>query len=260
MNMISSTSAPYLLHTERRGNAKATYGNRFRDAVEQEKDKSNITESTAEIAVNEMDRVRKEEAAETADVVPADVDPLKAIEEMTGVSVNTKPTTGLTNEDIAYFREKYGNGFTAENMETDSWGLSGVSQDENGKTILTEGINYYGNKQTKELFDELAKKNVISKRDALYASGGCVKCFNIPCNIWELTSEKLQEFNKLNAEITQPDFEDGKSYSWDEYMKKRLGVIDKLRNRNDFRYPKEVLDNWQRSLEKTRDVLSRIFG
>ena len=43
-------------------------------------------------------------------------------------------------------------------------------------------------------------------------------------------------------------------------MKKRLGVIDKLRNRNDFRYPKEVLDNWQRSLERTRDVLSRIFG
>ena len=260
MNMISSTSAPYLLHTERSGNAKATYGNRFRDAVEQEKDKSNITESAAEIAVNEMDRVRKEEAAETADIVPADVDPLKAIEEMTGVSVNTKPTTGLTNEDIAYFREKYGNGFTAENMETDSWGLSGVSQDENGKTILTEGINYYGNKQTKELFDELAEKNVISKRDALYASGGCVKCFNIPCNIWELTAEKLQEFNKLNAEITQPDFEDGKSYSWDEYMKKRLGVIDKLRNRNDFRYPKEVLDNWQRSLERTRDVLSQIFG
>ena len=223
---------------------------------------ANTNNSTAHKKSNEAFCIPNTEIEDTEKNVSifADVDPFQAMEKMTGIAVNTEPTTGLTDEDIAYFREKYGNGFTAENMETKGNGLSGVSKDENGKTILAEGIHYYGNEQTKELFDELAEKNVISKRDALYASGGCVKCFNIPCNIWELTAEKLQEFNRLNAEMMQPDFEDGKNYSWDEYMKKRLGVIDRLRNSNDFLYHPSILDNWQRSLEKTRAVLNQIFG
>lgn len=63
MNMISSTSAPYLLHAERSGKPRETYGNRFRDVLEKEKAENKIVVSAAEIAVNEMDRVRKEEAA-----------------------------------------------------------------------------------------------------------------------------------------------------------------------------------------------------
>lgn len=66
MNMISSTSAPYLLHTERSGKEKATFGNRFRDILEKEQNESKIEVSAAEIAVNEMDRVRKEEAAQNS--------------------------------------------------------------------------------------------------------------------------------------------------------------------------------------------------
>lgn len=63
MNMVSSSKAPYLLHAERSGQPRETYGNRFRDTLEKEKAKNNITESAAEIAVNEMDKVRKENAA-----------------------------------------------------------------------------------------------------------------------------------------------------------------------------------------------------
>ena len=57
-NMISSTTAPYMLYTERSGKPRETYGNRFSDALEKEKAKNNIVESAAEIAVNEMDNVR----------------------------------------------------------------------------------------------------------------------------------------------------------------------------------------------------------
>ncbi len=64
MNMISSAKAPYLLYSEKSGKPKATYGNRFSDALEKEKSENNIVESAAEIAVNEMDSVRKEEAVQ----------------------------------------------------------------------------------------------------------------------------------------------------------------------------------------------------
>lgn len=61
MNMISSATAPYLLHAERSDKPRETYGNRFRDALEKEKAENNIVVSAAEIAVNEMDKARKEE-------------------------------------------------------------------------------------------------------------------------------------------------------------------------------------------------------
>lgn len=64
MNMISSATAPYLLHAERSGKPRETYGNRFSDALEKEKAINNITVSAAEIAVNEMDKARTEEAVQ----------------------------------------------------------------------------------------------------------------------------------------------------------------------------------------------------
>lgn len=64
MNMISTTTAPYLLYSEKSGKPKQTYGNRFRDVLEQEKAKNEITVSAAEIAVNEMNKARKENVSE----------------------------------------------------------------------------------------------------------------------------------------------------------------------------------------------------
>lgn len=64
MNMISSATAPYLLHAERSGKPRETYGNRFRDALEKEKAENNIVVSAEEIAVNEMDKARIEEAVQ----------------------------------------------------------------------------------------------------------------------------------------------------------------------------------------------------
>lgn len=66
MNMISSTSAPYLLHVECSGKEKQTFGNRFRDILEKEKAENKMFVSAAEIAVNEMDRVRKEETVKNS--------------------------------------------------------------------------------------------------------------------------------------------------------------------------------------------------
>lgn len=81
MNMISSSTAPYLLYSELSGKPKQTYGNRFSDALEKEKAENNITESAAEIAVNEMDKARKG---------------------------STEPSYTVTEEEAEYFREKYG--------------------------------------------------------------------------------------------------------------------------------------------------------
>lgn len=64
MNMISSATAPYLLHAEKSGKSRETYGNRFRDVLEKEKAENKIVVSAAEIAVNEMDKARKEEAVQ----------------------------------------------------------------------------------------------------------------------------------------------------------------------------------------------------
>ncbi|MBD5141702.1 MAG: hypothetical protein HDT25_09870 [Ruminococcus sp.] len=85
-NMISSATAPYLLYGERSGKPRETYGNRFSDALEKEKAQNNIVESAAEIAVNEMDNVRKE----------------------------TAPSYTVTEEEAEYFREKYGEEYDEE--------------------------------------------------------------------------------------------------------------------------------------------------
>ncbi|MBD5141701.1 MAG: hypothetical protein HDT25_09865 [Ruminococcus sp.] len=79
-NMISSPTNPYMLYAERSGKPRETYGNRFSDALEKEKAENGITESAAEIAVNEMDNVRK----------------------------GTAPSYTVTEEEAEYFREKYG--------------------------------------------------------------------------------------------------------------------------------------------------------
>ena len=84
-NMISSATAPYLLYGERSGKPRETYGNRFSDALEKEKAENNITESAAEIAVNEMDKARKDE-----------------------------PSYTVTEEEAEYFREKYGEEYDEE--------------------------------------------------------------------------------------------------------------------------------------------------
>lgn len=63
-NMISSATAPYLLYGERSDKPRETYGNRFRDVLEKEKAENKIVVSAAEIAVNEMDKARKEEAVQ----------------------------------------------------------------------------------------------------------------------------------------------------------------------------------------------------
>lgn len=85
MNMISSTTAPYLLYAEQSGKPRETYGNRFSDALEEEKAKNNIAVSAAEIAVNEMNRVRTEQPGYT-----------------------------VTEEEAEYFREKYGEEYNEE--------------------------------------------------------------------------------------------------------------------------------------------------
>lgn len=89
MNMISSATSPYLLHAERSGKPRETYGNRFSDALEKEKAENGITESAVEIAVNEMDKARKEEAI-------------------------SEPSYTVTEEEAEFFREKYGEEYDEE--------------------------------------------------------------------------------------------------------------------------------------------------
>ena len=70
--------------------------------------------------------------------VASDVDPLQVIEEMTGRITSSKPSYSVTEAEAEYFREKYG--------------------------------EKYNDDDPFKLFDELAEKNIISRKDAKIAS------------------------------------------------------------------------------------------
>ncbi|MDE7289247.1 MAG: hypothetical protein K2N71_07085, partial [Oscillospiraceae bacterium] len=299
---ISSSKSPYLLQIERSNKPKATFGNRFRVAINEEEAKQTTETAEEEEATKEYtekdpnesyalppeeeprdeycDNIKDAESEyflekygekfndsdmskllDELDETKDGVDPLQAMEEMTGVSVNTNPAGSLSDEDIEYFRSKYGNGFTAENMKMSGYGLKGLVQDEYGNMIVHQGIYHYGNDLTKSFFNELFGKGIISRNDYIYASGGSISCPQLGTSInIMLRDDELEKQMEYVRQMLQPDFEEGETYTWDEYMQMRLDVIDKLRGRDDLDYSKGVLDNWQRSLEKTRAVLDRIFG
>lgn len=224
MNMISSTSAPYLLYAEQSGKPRETYGNRFSDALEEEKAKNNIAVSAPEIAVNEMNRVRTEQ-----------------------------PSYTVTEEEAEYFREKYGEEYDEENPYQLFYELSekniishddAVSSSGYGHIILVYGPVHSGCNIKHLLEQGLAKESYSNKH------GWCnsyydrfMGSYDKEITTWLDVSQREYDFWQylidLDERLVTPDG------TYFQSSKEQMNV--------DFRRECE-------SILKVKDVLSQIFG
>ncbi|MCM1330329.1 MAG: hypothetical protein NC253_12925 [Ruminococcus sp.] len=231
MNMISTATAPYLLYSEKSGKPKQTYGNRFSDALEQEQAENEITVSAAEIAVNEMNRERTE---------------------------STEPTYTVTEEEAAYFREKYGEEYNAN----EPFGI----------------------------FNELAEKNIVSTEDANAASRK-----NRACTVEGFPStaviDKLLAANgghytfcNLKFNFSQSDYPDCGGSTYDSYRGSKNAPITTWEDyvEDNYNYYRYLMENYTvlryfsgepyvtdvegvfasrcESAERVQNVLTQIFG
>lgn len=224
MNMISSTSAPYLLYAEQSGKPRETYGNRFSDALEEEKAKNNIAVSAPEIAVNEMNRVRTEQ-----------------------------PSYTVTEEEAEYFREKYGKEYDEEKPYQLFYELSekniishddAVSSSGYGHIILVYGPVHSGCNIKHLLEQGLAKESYSNKH------GWCnsyydrfMGSYDKEITTWLDVSQREYDFWQylidLDERLVTPDG------TYFQSSKEQMNV--------DFRRECE-------SILKVKDVLSQIFG
>lgn len=242
---ISSAKSPYLLQVERSNRPKATYGNRFRIAVDGEEAESQVTETAEE--EEEVTKYYNEEA----EAVGKTND--KEEEE------NEFPYYSIKDEEAEYFLEKYG--------------------------------EKYDEDKAQDLYYELADKGIISRNDACNASGvleiipiGAVKTavyFGTHLNGRENMSP-LGSFSGLTGDavyvkdVTRTDKDSPYKALWDNFKKAYDRGIDTwedvLQENIDFeRYVKENrktadyvfqqhCDQVIEGLEKTKDVITRIFG
>ena len=191
-----------------------------------------------------------------------EVDPINVMESMTGKSAASECRYSVTDEEAEYFREKYG-----ENYDEDA---------------------------AAKFYDELAAKGIISMNDSSRSSGyvgimplSAVKRIiyfgsYLPGreNIKAIGSfSELTDDVKFIKDVSRTD-ENAYKREWDsfkkEYDREIITWQDKLQESIDFeRYLREIAKNstsgkhypsqWHfddviERLEKTKDVVSRIFG
>lgn len=98
---ISSSKSPYLLQIERSNRPKATYGNRFRIALDSEKAESQVTETA-------------EEEEETKEFRTEDLNDSYALPEEE--EDKDEYCDNITDEEAEYFLEKYGEKFNDSDL------------------------------------------------------------------------------------------------------------------------------------------------
>ena len=190
-----------------------------------------------------------------------DVDPLNAMETMTGKISAPKSSYTITDEEAEYFREKYGNA--------------------------------YNENAAGELYYELADKSIISTNDASRASGinGIIplSAFKSITYFGSGSGYGLEKYigadmgfvsNRVFIKDICRTDENAYKYEWESFKEKYDRNIntweDKLQESIDFeRYLKEIaknstsgkhypdqwhFDNVIENLEKTKEVIFQIFG
>lgn len=236
---ISSAKSPYLLQVERGNRPKATYGNRFRVALEEE-EKNQLTETAEE----------EEAAQEVQEKNPY------ALQETEGTPF--EPGYNITDEEADYFLEKYG--------------------------------EKYDEDRAQELYYELADKGIISINDAARSSGTSVamplSAFNSITYFgggdpYGLRKELNRDIGFVSdrvyiKDVSRTDKNSPYKILWDNFKKTYHREIDTwedaLQETIDFeRYVKDDISHRDyvsqqhyssviENLEKTRDVISKIFG
>lgn len=203
-----------------------------------------------------------EQQSESLNVVNNnDVDPLNAMETMTGKISAPKSSYTITDEEAEYFREKYGNA--------------------------------YNENAAGELYYELADKSIISTNDASRASGinGIIplSAFKSITYFGSGSGYGLEKYigadmgfvsNRVFIKDICRTDENAYKYEWESFKEKYDRNIntwkDKLQESIDFeRYLKEIaknptsgkhypdqwhFDNVIENLEKTKEVIFQIFG
>ena len=189
------------------------------------------------------------------------VDPINTMEAMTGKAIANESSYSVSDDDIKYFREKYG--------------------------------DMYNENTAGELYYDLADKGIISINDASSSSNTVAM---IPLSavkrvvyfgthlIGRENMRPLRSFSDLTDDVVyikdiSREDKDAYKYEWESFKKKYDRDIntwkDALQESIDFeRYLKEIaknsasdkhypsqwrFDNIIESLEKTKDVISQIF-
>lgn len=225
---ISSAKSPYLLQVERSSRPKATYGNRFRVALEEE-EKSQVTETAEE-----------EEAAK--EVKEKNPFALQETEE-----AKYEPCYNITDEEAAYFLEKYGEKYNEETAA--------------------------------ELYYELADKGAISENDAGNASGTLKvrRVYGFTGITYGGVGKAHVDLSEgvIVKDVSRTDNASPYKSLWESFKKEYDRDIDTwedaLQENIDFeRYLKEArsgdyllqqhYDDVIAGLERTKDIVVRIFG
>lgn len=243
---ISSAKSPYLLQVERSSRPKATYGNRFRIAVDEEAVKE--TTETAE-EEEEVTQYKDEEAEATS----------KINENEEEEEENEFPYYNIKDEEADYFLEKYGEKYdedTAQELyyELADKGIISRNDAGNASGVLeiiplgaVKNVVYFGNYlpgrenmrplgSFSTLGNNAVRVNDVSRTDknspykALWDS--FKKSYDRSIDTWE---DALQE---------NIDFE--------RYVKENRKTADHV-----FR---QHCDQVIEGLEKTKDVITCIFG
>ncbi|MDE5742581.1 MAG: hypothetical protein K2H90_09055 [Oscillospiraceae bacterium] len=220
---ISSAKSPYLLQVERSDRPKATYGNRFRIAMEKEKEKSQVTETAEEEEATKG--VKTEVEAESDD----------------------GPRYNITDEEADYFLEKYGEKYNEEMAAELYYELAdkgAISENDAGNASGTlkvrrvygfTGITCGGvGRAHVDLNEGVIVKDVSrTDKDSPYKSlwESFKKKYDRDIDTWEDALQENIDFERYLKEVNGGDYLLQQHYD---------GVIE--------------------GLERTKDVITRIFG
>lgn len=227
---ISSAKSPYLLQVERSDRPKATYGNRFRIAVEEEKAKSEVTETAEE----------EEAAKETEEKNPY------ALQETEGTPY--EPCYNITDEEAEYFLEKYGEKYDEERAAELYYELAEkgvISENDAGNASGTlkvrrvygfTGITYGGVGRAHVNLDESVVVKDVSRTDKnspyKILWDNFIKTYDREIDTWEDALQETIDFERyVKDDVSHRDYVSQQHYS-------------------------KVIEN----LEKTKDIISKIFG
>lgn len=230
---ISPSTSPYWLQIGHNDKTNAAYGKGFGDFLEKEKAESDMTESNTWIAVNKTDSVIKKPFI-------------------------SEPSYTITDEEAEYFREKYGEKYDEDTVAKLYYELSDKGIISRNDAFRASGV------------DEI--KPLSSYRSITYIGGGdpygLGKCLY---RNYGFVSDKVYV-----KDVSRTDKNSPYKPLWESFRKAYRRNIDTwedvLQENIDFeRYVKENrktadyvfqqhCDQVIEGLEKTKDVITRIFG
>lgn len=238
---ISSAKSPYLLQVERSNRPKATYGNRFRIALdEKEKAESQVTETAEE----------EEAAKEVKEENPF------SLEEAEGKKY--EPVYNVTDEEADYFLEKYGEKYdedTAQKLYYELADKGIISRNDAGRASNTieimplsaaKSITYIGGGDPYGLRQYL-NRDIGFVSDRVYAKDVSRTDIHSPYKaLWESFKKAYHRDIDTWEDALQENID------FERYVKENRKTADyEFQQHSD-----QVIEG----LEKTKDVITRIFG